>query len=152
AALLGKSIPDLRATGWLPGLPDHSGTGSVTLLSLAKVSWWPLLLRHLNILATVLLTSMVSILLTASALEVSAQQEIDFNRELRSAGMATFLAGLAGGMVGFHSLSLSRLALSMGARSRWVGALAALLCGLALVEGPSLVSFVPQYVCGGLLF
>jgi SulP family sulfate permease len=117
-----------------------------------KVASWPLLMNNVNILLTILLTSVVSILLTASALELSAQQEIDFNRELRAAGTATFVAGLAGGMVGFHSLSLSRLALSMGARSRWVGAISALLCGLALFYGPSLVSFVPQLVCGGLLF
>src|SRR5262249_16784161 len=108
--------------------------------------------NNVNILLTILLTSVVSILLTASALELSAQQEIDCERARPAAGTATFIAGLAGGMVGFHSLSLSRLALSMGARSRWVGAISALLCGLALFYGPSLVSFVPQCVCGGLLF
>jgi SulP family sulfate permease len=152
ATVAGKSVPELRANGWLPDFPSHVDTGSITIFSVLKVASWSLLLKHLNILATILLTSMVSILLTASALELSSQQEIDFNRELRSAGLATFIAGMAGGMVGFHSLSLSRLALSMGARSRWVGAVSALLCGIALFWGASMVSFVPQYVCGGLLF
>ena len=152
AAFVGKSVVDLRRTHWLPEFHQAAGASSLTFFSVLKMTSWALLLNHLNILATILLTSVVSILLTASALELSAQQEIDFNRELRSAGLATFFAGLAGGMVGFHSLSLSRLALSMGAPSRWVGGLAAVLCGLALFFGASMVSFVPQYVCGGLLF
>jgi SulP family sulfate permease len=54
--------------------------------------------------------------------------------------------------VGFHSLSMSRLVLSMGGRSRWVGVCSALICGLALFVGASVVSLVPQFVCGGLLF
>src|SRR5262249_9193307 len=59
--------------------------------------------------------------------------------------------GLAGGMVGFHSLSMSRLVLSMGARNRWVGVVGALLCGTVFWVGPAFVSMVPGYVCGGLL-
>jgi len=55
-------------------------------------------------------------------------------------------------MVGFHSLSMSRLVLSMGARSKWVGVIAGGLCGLALCFNLAFVSYVPQYVCGGLLF
>src|SRR5262249_47769450 len=113
---------------------------------------WHLIAQEWSILTTILLTSVVSILLTASALELAAEEEIDLNRELRAAGLATFAAGIGGGMVGFHSLSLSRLALSMGARSRWVGVGSAILCGLGLFFGPALVSVVPQYVCGGLLF
>jgi SulP family sulfate permease len=94
----------------------------------------------------------VSILLTASALELAAAEEIDLNRELRAAGLATFAAGIGGGMVGFHSLSMSRLVMSIGTRSRWVGVYSGILCGLALFLGPSAVTFVPQFVCGGLLF
>jgi SulP family sulfate permease len=94
----------------------------------------------------------ISILLTASALELSAQHDIDLNRELRSAGMGTFIAGLAGGMVGFHSLSMSRLALSLGAPSRWVGVISAACCALVIGMGPGFVSLVPLLVCGGLLF
>jgi SulP family sulfate permease len=94
----------------------------------------------------------VSILLTASALELASQEEIDLNQELRAAGVATFVAGLGGGMVGFHSLSMSRLVLSLGATTRWVGVGSALICGLALCFGASIVTGVPQFVCGGLLF
>jgi SulP family sulfate permease len=146
----GASIAAARRDGWLPDLPSsHGFFSSFFVINRAP---WHLMAQELSILATVLLTSVVSILLTASALELATEEEIDLNRELRAAGMATFAAGIGGGMVGFHSLSMSRLVFRMGAHSRWVGLGSGLLCGLGLFFGPSVVLFVPQFVCGGLLF
>ena len=147
----GTSVAEARQAGWLANFPRETGSHQLTFFSLVKVASWPLLFGQINLLATILLTSVVSILLTASALELVAQQEIDLNTELRSAGTATFVAGLGGGMVGFHSLSMSRLALSMGTQSRWVGIISSLFCGLALLVGAPLVSYVPQFARGGLL-
>jgi SulP family sulfate permease len=151
-AVFGAPVAQVRIQGWLPDFPtSNTSAGFSPLLILHSFSW-SLFLNNFSILATILLTSVVSILLTASALELSVQQDIDLNKELRSAGMATFLSGLVGGMVGFHSLSMSRLALSMGARSRWVGVISAFCCAVVLAVGPGFVSFVPRFVCGGLLF
>jgi SulP family sulfate permease len=147
----GTSIDQARAQGWLPDIPAAGGPGIFTFFSALKIFSWSLLLNNFSILATILLTSVVSILLTASALELSAHQDIDLNRELRAAGMATLVSGLGGGMVGFHSLSMSRLALSLGARSRWVGVTSALCCAVVFWVGPGFVSYVPRFVCGGLL-
>jgi SulP family sulfate permease len=147
----GKSIAEVRQAGWLPALPPEGAGRPLTFFAVLNVASWSLIFHQINLLATILLTSVVSILLTASALELVAQQEIDLNTELRSAGMATFVAGLGGGMVGFHSLSMSRLALSMGTQSRWVGITSSLFCGLGLLFGAPLVACVPQFVRGGLL-
>jgi SulP family sulfate permease len=147
----GASVEGARDAGWLPGYFSGEFSNFFSSISVLTRAPWHLLLQEWSIIATILLTSVVSILLTASALEVSSEQELDLNRELRAAGIATFTAGIGGGMVGFHSLSMSRLVLSMGARSRWVGVGSGLLCGLGLVFGPVLVSLVPQFVCGGLL-
>jgi SulP family sulfate permease len=151
-ALSGIPVEALRANSWLTELSHEASDDKVTFFTLLGNFSWGLLLHNFSFLATILLTSAVSILLTASALELAAQHDIDLNRELQSAGAGTLLAGLAGGMVGFHSLSMSRLALSMGARSRWVGIISAICCGLVFWVGPSVVSFVPLFVCGGLLF
>jgi SulP family sulfate permease len=148
----GSSVADARLKGWLPDLPLGQGFGNFSPLFVFNLAPWRVMALEWSILATILLTSVVSILLTASALELAAEEEIDLNRELRAAGIATFAAGVGGGMVGFHSLSMSRLVLSMGARSRWVGVGSAAVCGLGLFLGPSVISFVPRYVCGGLLF
>jgi SulP family sulfate permease len=151
-ATKGTTLAGARLNGWLPHFPAGRGFGSFSPFFILDLSPWYLMTQEWTILATILLTSVVSILLTASALELASEEEIDLNRELRAAGLATFAAGVGGGMVGFHSLSMSRLVLSMGVRSRWVGVSSALICGVALFLGPSVVSFVPQYVCGGLLF
>jgi len=148
----GISVIQARQHGWLPNLAAGQGSQGVSSFFVINSAPWYLMSQELSILATILLTSVVSILLTASALELAAGEEIDLNRELRAAGLATIAAGLGGGMVGFHSLSLSRLVVSMKARSRWVGVISGLLCGLALFAGPSLVLLLPQFVCGGLLF
>jgi SulP family sulfate permease len=147
----GISVTDARQHGWLPNLALGQGSQALSSFFIINSAPWYLMAQEWSILATILLTSVVSILLTASALELAAEEEIDLNRELRAAGLATFAAGLGGGMVGFHSLSMSRLVLSMKARSRWVGVASAALCGLALFAGPSVVLLLPQFVCGGLL-
>lgn len=148
----GMPLAAARAHGWLPVFPTGHTLVAFSSITAIQFAPWPLLGQEWSIVVIVLLTSVISILLTASALELVAEQEIDLNRELRASGIATFVAGAGGGMVGFHSLSLSRLVLSLGARSRWVGIGSALICGLGLFFGPSMASFVPQYVCGGLLF
>ena len=148
----GSSVSAARQHGWLPDLASSNGSRDFSSFFIINLAPWRLMAQEWSILATILLTSVVSILLTASALELAAEEEIDLNRELRAAGIATFAAGIGGGMVGFHSLSMSRLVLSMGARSRWVGVGSALICGLGLFLGPSVVLIVPQFVCGGLLF
>src|SRR5215471_10439265 len=47
AALCGKSVADLRLSGWLPDFPQHVSGGSITFFSVLKVSSWLLLLSHL---------------------------------------------------------------------------------------------------------
>jgi SulP family sulfate permease len=149
--LAGLSAAQARAKGWLPDFGGTAGMHLATLFSVMKSFSWGLLLKNMSTLVTILVTSLVSILLTATALELSLGKDIDLNTELRAAGAASFISGLLGGMVGFHSLSLSRLALSMGARSRWVGVVAAVLCAGVLCVGSAFVSFVPRFICGGLL-
>lgn len=148
----GMSVPAAREEAFLPNFPSQDAGVRFNPFAFLHAGSWFLLFKHANLLVTILLTSVVSILLTATALELTGHQEVDFNRELRAAGKGSLLAGLVGGMVGFHSLSLSRLAYSIGARSRWTGVISAGLCGVALFGGAYVAGLVPQYVCGGLLF
>ncbi len=96
-------------------------------------------------------TAVIYIQLKSSALELVVHQEIDLNQELRAAGLANLAGGLAGGMLGFQSLSLSRLAHDFGSRTRLAGIVTSLLCGLALFAGPSAFAFLPKFALGGLL-
>ncbi len=152
APAMGISIDSIREGGWLIGpFPETEAWTPLSYAALTQANWDSILAQTGN-LGTILLISVISVLLNSGALELAAEVDIDLNRELKAAGSANFLIGLGGGTVGFHSLSISRLVLKMGARSRIVGVIAALACGLMLLLGPNVMSFLPRIVLGGLLF
>jgi SulP family sulfate permease len=102
-------------------------------------------------MAILLIVSVVGLLLNASSLELIIRQDVDLNRELRTAGFANLLSGLGGGMVGYHALSSSTLSYRIGARGRWPGILAGAICMALLFTGSALLAFFPVPILGGLL-
>jgi len=148
----GSTVVEARASGWLPTLQSGSDLHPrLWDISLLRQVHWASLPGVAGLAGTILLTAIISILLNSSGLELIVQQEIDLNRELRAAGLANMAAGLGGGMLGFQSLSLSRLAYELGSRTRWTGCVAAALCAATLFLGPATLSFLPGFVPGGLL-
>jgi SulP family sulfate permease len=113
---------------------------------------WASILRQSSNIAVLLVLSVVSLLLNASALELAIRRDVDLNRELRAAGFANILSGVAGGMVGYHALSLSTLSYKIGARGRLAGLVAGTICAVTLFAGSALLAYVPVPILGGLLF
>ena len=151
-AFSGSSIAGAREAGWLiPSLSVGAGLPISPFEIFAAVSWIDVF-RQSGAFLAIAITSLVSILLNCSALEADSTSEIDFNRELRSTGMANLLSGMAGGMPGFSSLSLSRLAAESGARSRLAAMVVSLICAAVLFIHPGVVGFAPRFILGGLLF
>ncbi len=147
----GVSLGDARAQGWLIASLDGSGPGApLSLSSLAGIDWG-LVASQTGKILTILILSSLSLLLNASGLELVVREEIDLNRELRATGFSNLIAGFCGSTVGFHSLSLSALGHSMGAKSRLVGLFSAVLCGVVLFFGSSLLSYFPRPIMGGVL-
>ena len=145
------SIAYAVARGWLLG-PFAQGTlWHPIVLSDLRLIQWPAILGNAGSIGTILLVSAVALLLNASGLEVTVRQDIDLDRELRSAGLANLLSGMSGGTPGFQALSLSALGYRLKASSRLVGIISASLCGLALFFGAPLLSLLPKPVIGGLL-
>jgi SulP family sulfate permease len=146
------TVVEARTNGWILGAPPNAGlTNVLTFPSLVYANWGVVAAQYGSLIA-LLLTSIISILLNTSALELASDEEIDLNKELRAAGLANLLGGFAGGMVGFQSLSLSSLALGMGVRSRLVGLISACACFLLLCFGTGLLGFIPKFILGGILF
>jgi len=137
---------------WILGAPAHAGLRQICTLPSLLHANWGVVLNQYGSLGALLLTSIVSILLNTTALELAADEEIDLNKELRAAGLANLFGGFAGGMIGFQSLSLSALPLSMGVRSRLVGLFSALACLLLLWLGTDLLGYIPRFILGGILF
>lgn len=150
--LSGASIADLRAGGFLLGpFPGDGLWQPLTPTMLAKVDWFAIL-AELPAFGSVLIISVISFLLIASSLEVVTRRDIDLNHELRATGIANIVAGLGGGLPGYHSLSVSVLTHRMGAPVRLSGLIAAVLCGVVLFVGGDVLSFLPKIIVGGLLF
>ena len=146
------ALENARQRGWILSVPPNAGVSQIlTFPSLVHANWG-VVFNQYPLLIALLLTSVVSILLNTSALELEADEDIDLNRELRAAGMANVVGGFAGGMIGFQSLSLSSLALGMGVRSRLVGLISAGACLLLLGFGTEALGYIPKFILGGILF
>jgi SulP family sulfate permease len=144
-------VADASARGWLLGpFPSGGLYQPLTPATLGLVDW-SVILQQADKIATILVLSVVSLLLNASALEVTVRQDIDLNRELITAGLANLVGGLGGSPVGYQTLGMSALAHRLGAKSRLVNLISALLCGAALFFGASLISYFPKPVLGGML-
>lgn len=151
AALAGKGMTALRAGGWLLGpFPEGSLWPPAAFSDLARVDPG-LLLGQVGNLATMIAISLVMVLLYGGGLEIAVRRDINFNRELRTVGVANLLAGLGGGLPGFHSFSLSVMSDRMQAARRLTGLVSAGLCALTLLFGAQAMTYMPRAVVGGLL-
>jgi SulP family sulfate permease len=146
------TLAEARQNGWILGAPPDAALNQVRIFpSLLAADWGAVCNQYTSLLA-LLLTSIISILLNTTALELAADEEIDLNQELRAAGMANLLGGFAGGMIGFQSLSLSALPLGMGVRNRLVGLISAGACLFLLWHGTGILAYIPKFILGGILF
>jgi SulP family sulfate permease len=149
--LAGRSLAEVSAQGWLLGPFGEGGLWRHwSRDDLAQVQWGALLSQAAS-LATIPVLSAVALLLNATGLEIAVQRDVDLNRELKAAGIANLFTGAAGGLTGYQQLGMSAMSHRVGAASRWTGLMAALVCGVALVQGAQLMSLFPKVVLGGLL-
>ncbi len=149
--LAGVSPADAEARGWLLGTFSPTVSWRLAGIWTSTQTQWSVILAHWTGLAVVTLVAGLSILLNASAIELDTAKDVDLDRELESAGSANLLAGLCGGIVGFHSLSVSSLVVRMGRQSRLIGLVSAATCLFVLLCGTRWLSLFPKAIAGGLL-
>lgn len=148
---LGVSADAARSAGFLLSIPADNFSWTPPGIELLGAADWSAVLGQGGTLAAIVVVTVVSILLTGSALELAAGRDVILDRELKAAGLANLACGLGGGMVGFHSPSLSALALRLNANHRLTGLLAAAVCALVAVTGTSALTYIPVPLLGGLL-
>jgi SulP family sulfate permease len=149
----GTSISEAKDEGWLLDSFPESGGGLWEPPS--PSDWddvdWSALGAGIGNLAAVTVVSAIALLLNATGLELATEQDADLNRELKAAGLSNLVAGLGGGLVGYHGLGPSALSYRMGGRGRLPGLFLALLCAAAMFVGGALLAYFPKPVLGGLL-
>jgi SulP family sulfate permease len=147
----GLTVGEAQAGGWLLGpLPEVAIWEPWLIQGLGHADW-SAILGQAGTIATLLVVGLLALLLNVSGIELGSNRDADLNRELRSAGLANAAAGLAGGIPGYHALSLTALAQRSGAGTSAVGVVAALTVGVALLGGTSLLELFPRIVVGGLI-
>jgi sulfate permease, SulP family len=149
--IAGIPVSEASSRGLLLGPFPSGGLYQPLTLSTLGLIDWGVIFQNIDKIATILVLSIIALLLNASALEVTVKKDIDLNRELQAAGWANLVGGLGGSSVGYQALGMSALAHRLGARSRLVNLISALICGVALFFGASLISYFPKPVLGGML-
>lgn len=146
----GMSLAEARAAGWLFEPVAAAGWQPLSPALIAAADWPAIAGQAGNIAIAVGLT-LTAMLLNVSAIEVGLRRQVDLNRELLASGAANALAGLAGGMPGYHAMGLTPLARRLGGRTSLAGVLAGLVSAAALLMGPAFLSLVPVPIVAGLL-
>jgi SulP family sulfate permease len=151
--LTNTSIPQAAEQGWLLGALPSSAAGLWQPLSAADFSKvdWSVVSGQMGNLLFVAVVSVIAILLNATGIELATGQDVDLNRDLKASGIANLVAGLTGSAVGYHGTGESALLYKMGARSRLVGFVIAAVCGVVLLLGGPLLTYLPNPILGGLL-
>ncbi len=150
-ALANVSLDNAVAAGLLlEPFPEGTLWKPMTLAMLEQIHW-PVVFSQAGSMVSIAILSAMLLLMLAGGIELTVKRDIDLNHELRSNGLAILLAGLGGGQLGFHHLSLSTLCYKMGSTSRLSGIIAAGLIGTALFFGADLLSLLPKPILGSLL-
>jgi sulfate permease, SulP family len=149
--MAGRSVTEVSSQGWLLGPFGEGGLWRQWSWGDLDQVHWRTIAGQAASMATIPVLSAVALLLNATGLEIAVQRDVDLNRELKAAGIANLLTGAAGGLTGYQQLGMSAMSHRVGAAGRWTGLVAALVCGVALVQGASLMSLFPKVVLGGLL-
>jgi SulP family sulfate permease len=151
ALVSGQGVDGARDGGWLIGPFPGGGLWRPWSLEAVGGADWGAVLSQAAGMGTVVIVGVLTMLLNTTGIELVTERDVDLNRELRAAGAANVVAGLGGGLVGFHALSLTALAHRAGARTRLPGIIGAAICGATLVLGAGALSLFPKPVLGGLL-
>lgn len=154
AVITGLGPAELMANGWLVGpFPEtRPELLNPVLFEGSPDLDWTLVVAHMSSIGTIIMLSAVALMLTASGLSVLQRSNFDINRELMVAGFANTVSGMSGGLIALPSMSLTELAMTVGApSSRLVGLVVALFCALMLFYGMFLIAWFPKAILAGLL-
>ena len=150
-AFLSGSMTELTTQGWVLGpFPQGGLWHPISLAHLDKVHWSAIGNQAVN-LATIPIMSAIALLLNGTGLELATRRDMNLNHELKVTGVANCLAGLAGGVAGYHTLGASSINHKLGANGRLAGLITTLICLIALLFGASALSLFPKVILGGLL-
>lgn len=150
-SLSGTSPAQASAQGWTLEVVASQGVWQPLDLAALSQVHWSAIASQLTCTITVVVVTAIALLMKVTGLELLVDRQVDMNQELKSAGLANLVTGLAGGILSYHALSDSMLAYKMGGKTR-LSALAGAAVFLAVpLLGATFLSYFPKPVLGGML-
>ncbi len=113
---------------------------------------WTAMTMQLPAILTLILIALICIIMNFAGLEMATDQELDWNREFKTTGLASALSGFGGCTVATIVIPASLRSKLFGATTRLTGVVAALVIGGALLLGDGILELVPVPLAGGILF
>lgn len=144
-------IATARANGWLYDAIPAGSLWQPPTAAMVQSARWDLIAANAATSATLLLIALLAFLLNATGLELTAERDVDINRELKVVGGANVMSGLGAGPVGYHSLSTSVLSIRLSPLGRVSGLVMAAVFGAVLLGGGPAVSLMPTAVSAGVV-
>jgi len=113
---------------------------------------WTSLIVQAPVTGVIVGITLLGTLLNASGLEIAIDGDIDFERDLKGVGISNIAAGLAGGMVGYHTLGETLLARRFGVVGIFTSVGAAAAAAMVMFFGAELLSSVPIGLLAAVIF
>ena len=150
-ATVGMPVDEARAAGLLLTSTADGSLWPVLVPADVMQAQWAEIARQIPNMLTLILVAVISVIMNFAGLEVVANQDLDWEWEFKTSGVASVLAGLGGGTVGTMIVPASLRSKLFGAATRLTGVVAALVIGSALVLGDGMLELVPTALVGGIL-
>ena len=93
----------------------------------------------------------ICIIMNIAGLELAVNQDLNWDREFKSTGLASIVSGLGGGTVSTLIVPASLRSKLFRAHTRLTGIVAAAVIGCALFLGDELLEIIPVALIGGIL-
>ena len=150
-ALLGISEDQAEAAGLLfGGVSEGSLWPGFSLNDISRVDWGAVAGQMPNVL-TLALVTMICAVMYIGGLELAANREMDWNRDLGAVGLASLVSGFGGGPPGCLIVPSSLRSVLFGVDIRLTGLVAAAFIGVTLLFGNAVLKLVPVPLMGGVL-
>ena len=137
---------------WLPPTPSADTTFFPPLVpsDFALVDWTAII-QQAGAIAALVFLSIIMLLLDVSGIEVVLNKDMDPNRELVAAGKTNVIGTFVGSPLTFQSVSDVLVAHKLGGTNYIMVATYAVIVFTALALGPSLITWIPNFVLGSVL-
>lgn len=112
---------------------------------------WSYVFHNLGYMVIIAFISVFALLFILISLDLILKYDVDFNKELKVAGLANILGGCVGGVVGYHGLANTVLISKSPSNTRFIGIFCGIVCLGAIYFAAITLAYFPRFILSGLI-